>query len=27
VPVLRVDGIARPIGESTPGHSARRYFG
>jgi hypothetical protein len=23
----RVDGIARPIGESTPGHSARRYFG
>jgi uncharacterized protein (TIGR00369 family) len=26
-PVLRVDGIARPIGEPDPGRDARRHFG
>ena len=26
-PVLRVDGIAKPIGEAAAGHSAKRYFG
>lgn len=26
-PVLRVDGIAKPIGEASAGHSAKRYFG
>ena len=25
--VLRVDGIAKPIGDASPGHSAKRYFG
>jgi uncharacterized protein (TIGR00369 family) len=25
-PVLRVDGIAKPIGEGGPDHSAKRYF-
>ncbi|RPH45939.1 MAG: PaaI family thioesterase [Burkholderiales bacterium] len=26
-PVLRVDGIAKPIGDASPAHSAKRYFG
>jgi len=27
VPALRVDGIAKPIGDASPAHSAKRYFG